>query len=48
MTRKIILGAIIGGFFMLGAIDFSKGNFRLGLASLLLGIVNGLLLEGGE
>ena len=47
MMRKMILGIVIGGFLVLGVMDILKGNFRLGIISLLLGTVNGLVL-GGE
>ena len=48
MFRQFILRAIVVGFIVIGALDLHVGNWRTGLASILLGIVNGLLLEGGK
>lgn len=44
--RKGILILIVVGFCVLGLIDAGRGNLRAGVASILLGIVNGLLLYG--
>ena len=48
MLRQFILRVLVVGFIVLGAIDLHARNWRMGLASILLGIVNGLLLEGGK
>ena len=43
--RQLILKLIVAGFIVLGAIDLSKGNIKTGIATILLGIVNGLLIS---
>jgi hypothetical protein len=47
MFRQFILRAIVVGFIVIGTLDIHAGNWRTGLASIMLGLVNGLLL-GGE
>lgn len=45
--RVVLLGMALGGFAGLGAIDIAAGNARVGIASLLLAVANGLLLTQG-
>ena len=44
--RNVVLITIVLGFMVLGSMDCYKGSYRTGIASMLLGIVNGLLLLG--
>jgi len=46
MIRRYLLEGIVVSFVVIGTIDISHGNFRIGIASILLGIINGLLLTG--
>jgi hypothetical protein len=48
MIRNLLLKGIIVAFFAVGAIDIFRGDLRTGVASVLLGIVNGLLLWGDK
>jgi hypothetical protein len=43
-ARRVVLLSIVLGFFVLGSMDLGHHHWRDGVASILLGIVNGLLL----
>jgi len=46
--RKVILVTIIVAFLLLGLIDCYRSSYKTGIASMLLGVVNGLLLLSGD
>jgi hypothetical protein len=44
-VRVWIVVAIVLLFLALGALDIATGNYKVGVASILLGVVNGLLVS---
>jgi len=43
MVRRAAIFAMIGSFLVIGIIDLQAGNTRLGLAGLMLGVVQALI-----
>jgi len=48
MTRRLIVYTMIASFFALGVIDLRAGNYRTGVAGMLLGIVQALIFYEGS
>ena len=45
LALKITLIIMISSFVVIGVLDVAKGDFRAGIVSLLLAVVNGLVLS---